>query len=402
MRLMVKNVVLIGCLIFVSACGKKVNSMKNSPFEANNLTLMMLEKQCSTNKVTREPVTVEIENLYTEFQLKYPMSFFIIPPRYYDYKTPLVINLEELEKKITDLKNKSLNEEYVSGNATSMAIELYYLYQNTMRFEAQKCNMTALAAKKTSDLRPYLEMNDFCKEKEGAPACGADTIRNLSASEATFIEERTIKMCEAFDQTNVNCQAQYNIEEQKKNLPSLVSQYQTRFQKERFEKLFLLRSSHLRFQCIKDDEEIVTMNLKVSSIGWDTNTLKSLLTFVSSMWTRGNFRLAIELVEETGSDVIEIRPTTGGVSYVPDNENRLVYLSQSLDIDTKKKVLAHEFGHVLGFPDCYTEFFDKQTNDFIYYEMGKDNNNIMCSLRNDVIVPDDYLVQLTQNSCVFN
>ena len=39
MRLMVKNVVLIGCLIFVSACGKKVNSMKNSPFEANNLAV---------------------------------------------------------------------------------------------------------------------------------------------------------------------------------------------------------------------------------------------------------------------------------------------------------------------------------------------------------------------------
>lgn len=41
--------------------------------------------------------------------------------------------------------------------------------------------------------------------------------------------------------------------------------------------------------------------------------------------------------------------------------------------------IRHEFGHVLGFPDCYIEFYDEQKEVMINYQL--DTSNLMCSRR---------------------
>jgi hypothetical protein len=39
--------------------------------------------------------------------------------------------------------------------------------------------------------------------------------------------------------------------------------------------------------------------------------------------------------------------------------------------------IRHEFGHILGFPDCYLEFYDEERATIVNYEI--DSDNIMCS-----------------------
>ena len=39
--------------------------------------------------------------------------------------------------------------------------------------------------------------------------------------------------------------------------------------------------------------------------------------------------------------------------------------------------IRHEFGHVLGFPDCYHEFFDTELNGYVNYQL--DVTDLMCS-----------------------
>jgi len=45
--------------------------------------------------------------------------------------------------------------------------------------------------------------------------------------------------------------------------------------------------------------------------------------------------------------------------------------------DLEPYVAAHELGHILGFKDCYIEFFDLFNEEMVYYAI--DSNNIMCS-----------------------
>lgn len=392
---------LITLMMVMVSCGKKINPQSSSPYSEAEISYLLIEKQCAGDRPNPEPVSVEIAKVYNEFQNNHAFIFYDMPVRLYDYKTPLIINLDDLEKKLIEVKSQVTLSIFSNENLKTTAEELFYLYQNAMRFEGQKCSFPQMTKKKSQDVRPYLEMLDFCREKNGDGICSSETIVNLSSSEVRLVEEKTIKLCKAFDSSNVNCQAQYNLHKMNKTTPSLVSFYQKKFQAERYGRLFTLRDFHLKFQC-QNNENDITMTLKVYSQSLDTYSLGVLTRFVSDMWTRGNFRLNIEIVNQTGSDVIEILPSTTGVSYVPDNNNQKVFLSQVIDFETQKKVLAHEFGHVLGFPDCYTEFFDNQNKDLVYFEISKENTNIMCSLKAGVSVPDDYLSQLAQKSCLFN
>lgn len=47
-------------------------------------------------------------------------------------------------------------------------------------------------------------------------------------------------------------------------------------------------------------------------------------------------------------------------------------------LEHTQTVMRHEFGHVLGFPDCYTEFWDDSVESFVYYSL--DPSDAMCAL----------------------
>ncbi len=49
----------------------------------------------------------------------------------------------------------------------------------------------------------------------------------------------------------------------------------------------------------------------------------------------------------------------------------------SLDDYDTQWTIRHEFGHVLGFRDCYLEFYDKSAKEMIYYTIEPDN--LMCA-----------------------
>ncbi len=51
--------------------------------------------------------------------------------------------------------------------------------------------------------------------------------------------------------------------------------------------------------------------------------------------------------------------------------------NKSLDEYEEQWTIRHEFGHVLGFPDCYQEFYDEANEEFINYQL--DVTDLMCS-----------------------
>lgn len=70
---------------------------------------------------------------------------------------------------------------------------------------------------------------------------------------------------------------------------------------------------------------------------------------------------------------------TGTVPHVDrlGGNNIVMDSNQSIEEYESQWVIRHEFGHVLGLPDCYHEFYDTNLNAFVNYQL--DTTDLMCS-----------------------
>lgn len=59
------------------------------------------------------------------------------------------------------------------------------------------------------------------------------------------------------------------------------------------------------------------------------------------------------------------------------------------------KIIAHELGHVLGFNDCYVEYYDKTSKEIVYYEL--DYDNLMCATGG--LIPERYVKKVMDGYC---
>ena len=97
----------------------------------------------------------------------------------------------------------------------------------------------------------------------------------------------------------------------------------------------------------------------------------------------------IKIVLETGGNRSSTAPAWWFL-----REPRLSYYEDALKADVGRlggggsdsdtvhydwHTLSHEFGHVLGFPDCYVEFYDRDIGAIVSYQL--DITNLMCSRR---------------------
>jgi hypothetical protein len=56
--------------------------------------------------------------------------------------------------------------------------------------------------------------------------------------------------------------------------------------------------------------------------------------------------------------------------------------TSSMDEWDVQWTIRHEFGHSLGLPDCYVEFYDDNEQAMVNYQL--DTTNLMCSRRGEL------------------
>jgi hypothetical protein len=171
------------------------------------------------------------------------------------------------------------------------------------------------------------------------------------------------------------------------------------YKETRLNKLFSLRDQFSRFRCSKINQELI-LEVQVYNQGFSSYQFFGIIDSIKSFWSKNNLSLHfIEVSSKRDADLI-IHAIKNGVSHVKDEELKRIYLNSTLDQENLKLVAAHEFGHVLGFPDCYFEFFDSSKFNLVYYEKEEYRDNIMCSVHAGAKVKSDYIEQMIKKSCL--
>jgi hypothetical protein len=86
----------------------------------------------------------------------------------------------------------------------------------------------------------------------------------------------------------------------------------------------------------------------------------------------------LKLVDDPSSAIVfEFKP--GEIPHVNALGGSFLTMDALIDLTeySAQWTIRHEFGHVLGFPDCYIEFFDEEAKAFVNYQI--DTTDLMCS-----------------------
>lgn len=148
----------------------------------------------------------------------------------------------------------------------------------------------------------------------------------------------------------------------------------------------------------KASEDIVTEMMLIPTDGsfrgfkWNSKTLASvpfvdpsneemksyLINNIETEWQISPFALKVQWVPENLFGV-KVIWNPGITPHVPGLGSNLIYMDSNAPISEYdvQWTIRHEFGHVLGFPDCYVEFYDTHLNAIVGYQM--DTSDLMCS-----------------------
>lgn len=107
---------------------------------------------------------------------------------------------------------------------------------------------------------------------------------------------------------------------------------------------------------------------------------------IEEEWQKDFLKLYIDFDENENLSRVFVEWVPGATPHVKGlGSNHIVMdANSSLDDWDTQWVIRHEFGHVLGLPDCYLEFYEPENKEIVSYQIDVDD--LMCS-RNGVYQP---------------
>ncbi len=103
-----------------------------------------------------------------------------------------------------------------------------------------------------------------------------------------------------------------------------------------------------------------------------------LSTNIEDEWRFNGFQLRLNF-KSNGSGMPRVVFEAGATPHVDGLGGNTITMDANRSIQeySSRWTIRHEFGHVLGFPDCYVEYYDNEDSVMISYQI--DIENLMCS-----------------------
>lgn len=382
--------ILIGAIsIVLVSCGVKTNQHIDQEKQNAINSFFQLDSKCSSNINSKSQIYIEIQNFYSKViysAIRFKGNW--LDESRFHFLKPMVVNEEILKGKLEDLS--------IDFNKGEIEIKkLLELVEMANRYEGQKCNFNELIEKKNTDLTSYLNLTHQCAKKSQSE-CSESVLALILNQDS---EQDIINLCTNFKRI-YQCKREYDFSKRAQNLEKMTKYYLDNVDQQKFQSLFQLRPNHSRYKCEKNAES-VSLFIRIYNDGFEEYRFSQIVDQIVRVWSKKGLKIVVQVVEYGSEFDLKISGVENQISHVKNDDLRTMYLDRNLDQTNLINVAAHEFGHILGFPDCYIEYFDSVKNALVYYELSPQSRNIMCSLKSGFKVEDSYIDQITEKACKF-
>lgn len=411
----------VGFLLIATSCGLKEEVSKRRTSAPDIVELSLFREGGCDNKPLEslsdksplkkaEKLRDNVYSLVTQassFSMRYNQQFFphIMAPQDIDVNAtfvtdplnPLVLSQKKLASELENLRarwNLSVDKELSKiedlNDINQIHKEIHVLKRKAERFHALSCSYPTLKARANNDVRPYF----LVKEK----------LESGFSPEDPSMESLLLSMCSEFN-TPALCSMEYLMSRRQGSI-GLFFQNSSEHYEKRLANFFEPHPA-TKWKCHKEEAQtVVTVRLlkderlKNQLFG----TYDVLKSFVTQKWSNEKIRVDLELIDahekEVNEKVLKVVWSPNALSFVSRHNPYVMNLSSKLNFSHLSLTFAHELGHVLGFPDCYHEFYDSKAKEIIYYALDESGKNLMCHLNGRATIQDSYLERLEEQVCL--
>lgn len=383
------------CLISLSACGPEKlapffkDKIRQAPITPEVSGLTLGKSRIEKPKTAEDFAINQIQDLYDN-QIQFeehlakshiriplkPVEFSIETP--YRYSPKIVLDAINHYKADCPEELKAILEKRApipEKNTIDLKVLEYWF--NLIRLTKEKAVrfQQIIAPQKdywkrftSKDIRGFYYLNQFPDIET--------TLKNIKDEKEETkikIKEALISLCINNQGSSIYCKEEINS---KFNTEFLYATYLKYFSKgkEIYDSFFKIQSTQ-EFVIRKD---IKTLDLNLHTITTHKEFENNLKTFAEFYWNGESNLLSINFLEkETNVGLIEFMK--GTIAHVLNY--RKLFIDPEID-KNRQSTLAHEVGHLLGFSDCYLEYYDVEKEEAVYYEINP--SDIMCSLSGSV------------------
>jgi hypothetical protein len=247
------------------------------------------------------------------------------------------------------------------------------VYQTALRWKGMEPWLTYLEAAREEDVRGIYF---FSKMDSSERATNLTTPAAWSAEEKDKFSEWLISMCMNNVSNLPRCRSEVKsaIGSGRSVLP-LFERWQAKAQ-DTWNQFFDIRTSRRDIQ--NSTPTLMEMPFRDPK---DAKIEAFLRDNIEDEWRFGSWQLKMTFTANAAAYVVFLPNVTPNVNGLAGNRITM-NADQPLTEYDAQWTIRHEFGHVLGLPDCYVEFYDVDRQSIMNYQL--DIDNLMCSRRGHI------------------
>lgn len=242
-------------------------------------------------------------------------------------------------------------------------------YQIAIRWMMMEPYLGSMAQRRYQDVRGYHFI-----EKDPARDASLDSIHSMDSAKKSQWTGWLVSVCMNSNRDESTCNSEIQQAIQSKSAKAFYLRHRSNAQKN-WDRFFKLPVRYPGVEWTPQQPDIARVPFEVQS----TTAMRDFLKInLEDEWKWDSWKLKISF-NSSAPAAVQVIWQPGITPHVPGLGSGQIYMDSNAPLTEwdVQWTIRHEFGHVLGFPDCYLEYYDRSRGVIVSYQM--DVTDLMCS-----------------------